>query len=60
LKKLRTELQEMSEREWLGLGKTMRERIYPRQYDGKERPTVSSFSIQLDEARAEWRRHRKQ
>jgi hypothetical protein len=25
--------------------------IYPRRYNGKGKPTVSSFSIQLDEAR---------
>jgi hypothetical protein len=56
LKKLRTEVQEMSEAELWSLGKGMRERIYPRPYDGKGRPTVSSFLIQLHEARADWRR----
>jgi len=53
---LRAKLQAMSEAELLAFGKSMREMIYPRRYDGKGKPTVSSFSIQLDEARNEWRR----
>jgi len=34
----------------------MHELIFLRRYDGDGKPTVSAFSIQLDEARAEWRR----
>jgi hypothetical protein len=30
--------------------------VYPRVYGYDRKPTVSSFSIQLDEARNEWRR----
>jgi hypothetical protein len=53
---LRAKLQAMSEAELLAFGKSMHDMIYPRRYDFHGKPTVSSFSIQLDEARAEWRR----
>jgi hypothetical protein len=53
---LRATLQAMSEAELVAFGRSMREIIYPRRYDFHGKPTVSSFSIHLDEARAEWRR----
>jgi hypothetical protein len=54
-------LQAMSEAELLALGKDMHKSVYPRVYGFDRKPTVSSFSIQLDEARKEWRkRHPKQ
>lgn len=58
---LRAKLQAMSEAELLAFGKEMQRMVYPRVYDGKGRPAANAFSIQLDEARAEWRRrHPKQ
>jgi hypothetical protein len=53
---LRAKLQAMTEADLLAFGKGIHDLIYPRRYDFKDRPTVSSFSIKLDEARAEWRR----
>jgi hypothetical protein len=53
---LRAKLQAMSEAELLAFGKDMHKSVYPRVYGYDRKPTVSSFSIQLDEARAEWRR----
>lgn len=53
---LRARLQAMREDELLAFGKQMRSLVYPLTYDGDGKPTVSAFSIQLDEARAEWRR----
>jgi hypothetical protein len=53
---LRAKLQAMTEPELLTFGKSLHELLYPRRYNGKGKPTVSSFSIQLDEARVEWRR----
>jgi hypothetical protein len=53
---LRAKLEAMSESELIAFGKQMRGLCYPITYDGGGRPTVSAFSIQLDEARAEWRR----
>jgi hypothetical protein len=32
--------------------------VYPLTYDGDRKPQVSAFAIQLDEARAEWRRRK--
>ena len=46
----------MSDAELLTFGKQMRELCYPLTYDGDGKRSVSAFSIQLDEARAEWRR----
>jgi hypothetical protein len=56
LEALRAKLQAMSEAELLAFGKSMHNLIYPRRYDFHGKPTVSSFSINLEEARAEWRR----
>jgi hypothetical protein len=56
LETLRAKLQAMSEAELLAFGKDMRKSVYPRVYGYDRKPTVSSFSIILDEARAEWRR----
>jgi hypothetical protein len=53
---LRAKLQAMTEAELLAFGKDMHSSVYPRVYGFDRSPTVSSFSIQLDEARAEWRR----
>jgi hypothetical protein len=53
---LRAKLQAMSEAELLAFAKDMHKSVYPRVYGYDRKPTVSSFSIQLDEARAEWRR----
>lgn len=58
---LRARLRGMTDAELLTFGKQMHELVYPLRYDGKGKPRVSSFSIQLDEARLEWlRRHRQQ
>jgi hypothetical protein len=55
---LRAKLSAMTEAELPAFGKQIHGMIYPRRYDGKGKPTLSAFSIQLDEARAEWRRRR--
>jgi len=34
--------------------------VYPLRYDGDRKPCVSTFSIQLEEARAEGRRRKAQ
>ena len=34
----------------------MRNLVYPLRYDFHGKPVVSAFGLQLDEARAEWRR----
>jgi hypothetical protein len=46
----------MSDAEVVAFGKQMRGLVYPLTYDGHGKPSVSAFSIQLGEARAEWRR----
>lgn len=57
---LRGRLRAMTDDELLAFGKQMRSLVYPLTYDGKGRPQVSAFSVQLDAARGEWRRrHRK-
>lgn len=56
LEALRVRLRVMTDDELLAFGRQMRGLVYPLTYDGKGRPQVSTFSIQLDEARAEWRR----
>jgi len=56
LDELRARLQAMSDAKLLTFGRQMRELCYPLTYDGDGKPSVSAFSIQLDEARAEWRR----
>jgi hypothetical protein len=53
---IRANLQKMTDAELVAHGKKLRALIYPRRYDFYRRPTVSAFSIELDEARAEWRR----
>ena len=56
LDSLRTELCGMTDAELNKFGREMRALVYPLTYDGKGMPTVSAFSIQLEEARAEYRR----
>jgi hypothetical protein len=51
---LRAKLQAMSEAELLVFGKETRRMVYPRVYGFDRKPTVSSFSVQLEEARAEY------
>lgn len=53
---LRTRLEAMTDDELAAFGKQMHGLVYPLTYDYRGKPTVSAFSIQLDEARAEWRR----
>jgi hypothetical protein len=53
---LRGRLQKMTDAELLAFGKQMRGLTYPLRYDGDGKPSVNAFSVQLDEARAEWRR----
>jgi hypothetical protein len=55
---LRARLHAMTDDKLLTFGKQMRSLVYPLTYDGHGNPSVSAFSIQLDEARAEWRRRR--
>lgn len=52
----REKLRAMTDAELISFGKQMHDLVYPRTYDFYGKPTVSAFSIQLDEARAEWRR----
>jgi hypothetical protein len=52
----RTRIQGMSDEELIVFGRRMRELVYPLTYGFDGKPSVSAFSIQLDEARAEWRR----
>jgi hypothetical protein len=56
LEALRVRLEKMSDGELLAFGKEMRELVYPLTYDYRGKPNVSAFSIQLEQARAEWRR----
>ena len=53
---LRARLQKMSDDELITFGMEMRNLVYPRRYGFDGKPVVSAFSIQLDEARSEWRR----
>lgn len=53
---LRARLRAMTDVELNKFGREMRALVYPLTYDGKGKPTVSAFSIQLEEARAEYRR----
>lgn len=46
----------MSDEELLQFGREMRRLAYPLTDDHRGEPSVTVFSIQLDEARAEWRR----
>jgi hypothetical protein len=53
---VRVRLAAMSDAELIGFGRQMRGLCYPITYDGRGKPQVSAFSVQLDEARVEWRR----
>ena len=53
---LRSRLQLMTDDELLAFGKQMRSLVYPLTYGADGKPSVSAFSIQLREARDEWRR----
>lgn len=55
---LRKRLQGMTDDELLMFGRRMRSLCHPLTYGPDSKPQVSAFSIQLDEARAEWRRRR--
>ena len=55
---LRGRLQQMSDDELVKFGREIRKLVYPLTYDHHRKPSVSAFSIQLDEARDEWRRRR--
>ena len=55
---VRARIQKMSDEELLIFGRQMRRLVYPLTYAFNGLPTVSAFSIQLAEARAEWRRRR--
>jgi hypothetical protein len=46
----------MTDAELISYGRQMRGLVYPLTYGGDGKPSASAFSIQLDEARAEWRR----
>jgi hypothetical protein len=46
----------MTDEELKAFGKQMRKLVEPVTYGYGGKPSVTSFSIQLDEARAEWRR----
>ena len=53
---IRARLQNMNEAELLVFG--MHELVYPLNYASDGKPSVSAFSIQLDEARKERRRRK--
>ena len=53
---LRAKPSVMTEAELIAFGRQMGCLVYPRSYDGDGKVQVSAFSIQLDEARSEWRR----
>jgi len=57
---IRARLRNMSDADLIIFGKQMRGLVYPLSYGGDGKPSVSAFSIQLDEARAEWRRRHPQ
>jgi hypothetical protein len=55
---LRMLLRAMNDDELLAFGQQMRDLVYPLTYGADGKPSVSAFSIQLDEVRREWlRRH---
>jgi hypothetical protein len=54
---LRTRLRKMSDEELRKLGKAARYMVSPRANMGK--PPLPTFVLQLEEARAEWRRRKK-
>jgi hypothetical protein len=53
---LRIRLGGMNDSELLAFGNQMHHLVYPLTYDGDGKPSASAFSIQLNEARNEWRR----
>lgn len=53
---LRAKLRVMTDAELNKFGREMRALVYPLTYDGNGMPTVRAFSIQLEEARREYRR----
>lgn len=53
---IRTRLRSLSDADLMTFGKQMRELVYPLTYGHHGKPSVTAFSIQLNEARAEWRR----
>jgi hypothetical protein len=53
---IRARLAAMSDAELIAFGKQMRGLVYPLTYGGDGKTVVCAFSIQLSEARAEWRR----
>lgn len=53
---LRPRLRGMTDDELLRFGREMHRLVYPLTYGADGKPSVSAFSIQLDEARVEWRR----
>lgn len=55
---LRVRLAAMSHDDLLRFGQQMHDLVYPLTYGPDRKPSVSAFSIQLDEARAEWRRRK--
>jgi hypothetical protein len=55
---LRVRLAMMSDDELLRFGLQMRGLVNPLTYGPNGKPSVSAFSIQLDEARTEWRRRK--
>jgi hypothetical protein len=56
LERCRSDLREMSDADLIDFGGHMHELAYPLTYDYRGEPSVSAFSIQLEEARQEWRR----
>ena len=56
LERCRADVRSMSDEELVRFGEEMRNLVYPLTYDYRGEPSVSAFSIQLQEARAEWRR----
>jgi hypothetical protein len=58
LEELREQLRKMADAELILFGKQMHNLVYPPTYDYRGKPNVSAFSIQLNEARAEWRSRR--
>jgi hypothetical protein len=55
---LRSRLQKMTDEELIIFGMEMRHLVYPLRFGFNGKPVASAFGIQLDEARAEWRRRR--
>ena len=53
---IRARLATMSDEDLIAFGKQMRGLVYPLRYGYDAKPVVCAFSIQLNEARAEWRR----